>query len=180
VQWLYETGWIDNWIYWIITQLHTIYSAYTLQLTTTESLLFLWRLLLQLCNHRYNQLLWHPLPSLTSLTDNWLCWLQLTSYIAWEQTTKKTLPLLRGCPLLHVYPLPSQWLSTHAILPTACTSQYVSITFFAVYITFQAKKFSYFDLRIHLLSQILSLTLWLPSTAIDLPAINTHTAWENP
>jgi hypothetical protein len=40
---------------------------------------------------------WHPLPSLTSLTDNWLCWLQLTSYIAWEQTTKKTrLPPLLG------------------------------------------------------------------------------------
>jgi hypothetical protein len=46
----------------------------------------LWRLRLQLCNN----LLWHPLPSLTSLTDNCLCWLQLTSYIAWGQTPKKT------------------------------------------------------------------------------------------
>jgi hypothetical protein len=57
--------WIDNWIYWITNQLRTIYSVYTLQLSTTESLLFLWRLRLQLCNHRCNQLLWHPLPSLT-------------------------------------------------------------------------------------------------------------------
>jgi hypothetical protein len=52
-------------------QLHksvTVY--YTLQLTTTESLLLLWRPRLQLCNHRCNQLLWHPLPSLTSLITN--------------------------------------------------------------------------------------------------------------
>jgi hypothetical protein len=48
-------------------QLHisvTVY--YTLQLTTTESSLFLWRPRLQLCNHRCNQLLWRPLPSLTN------------------------------------------------------------------------------------------------------------------
>jgi hypothetical protein len=42
----------------------TVY--YTLQLTTTESLLLLWRPRLQLCNHRCNRLLWHPLPSLTN------------------------------------------------------------------------------------------------------------------
>jgi hypothetical protein len=67
------------------------YSAYTLQLTTTESLLFLWRLLLQLCNHCCNQLLWHPLPSLV-ITDSELshhgC--RRPNSIAREQTTKKT------------------------------------------------------------------------------------------
>jgi hypothetical protein len=35
--------------------LHTIYSAYTLQLTTTESLLFFWRLRLQICNQSQSQ-----------------------------------------------------------------------------------------------------------------------------
>jgi hypothetical protein len=52
--------WIDNWIYWI-AQLHNSFTVYyTLQLTTTESLLLLWRPRLQLCNHRRNQLLWRP------------------------------------------------------------------------------------------------------------------------
>jgi hypothetical protein len=60
---IWDGHWIVNWLYGITNQLHTIYSAYTLQLTTTESLLFLWRLRLQFCNHRCNQLLWHPLPS---------------------------------------------------------------------------------------------------------------------
>jgi hypothetical protein len=41
-----------------------------------------------------------------------------------ERTPKKTPPLLRGCVLLRVYPLPKQRLSTHATLPTAYTSHY--------------------------------------------------------
>jgi hypothetical protein len=74
------------------------YSAYTLQLTTTEPLLFLWRLRIQLCNHCCNQLLWRPLPSLV-ITDSELSHhgSRRPSYIAREQTTKKTpypIPLL--------------------------------------------------------------------------------------
>jgi hypothetical protein len=78
-----STGFIGSQVgYTLTTESLTIItdsqlSLLQLQLTlTTESLLFLWRLPLQLCN----QLLWHPLPSLT----------QLTCYIAWDQTTKKT------------------------------------------------------------------------------------------
>jgi hypothetical protein len=41
---------------------HTITVYTLLQLTTTDSLLFLWRLRIQLCN----QLSWRPLPSLTN------------------------------------------------------------------------------------------------------------------
>jgi hypothetical protein len=53
-------------------QLHnSVRVYYTLQLTTTESLLFLWRPRLQLCSHRCNQLLRRPLPSLGTV-PSWL------------------------------------------------------------------------------------------------------------
>jgi hypothetical protein len=55
---------------------------------------------------------------------------------------------------------------------------YISITLFTVYVSFQAKKFSYSDLRMCILNQINNLTLWLPSPAIDLPVINTQAAKE--
>jgi hypothetical protein len=64
-------------------QLHnsvTVY--YTLQLTTTESLLFLWRLRIQLCNRCCNLLLWHPLPSLVitfGTVPSWLSTSELYS-----------------------------------------------------------------------------------------------------
>jgi hypothetical protein len=79
--------WIDNCVYWI--------TVYTLQFTTVHTLynflLFLGRPRIQLCNHCCSLLLWHPLPSL-AITDSELsdhgC--RLPSYIAREQTTKKT------------------------------------------------------------------------------------------
>jgi hypothetical protein len=79
---------------------HTVthnYSVYASQLTTIESVLFHWRLRLQLCNHCCNQLLWRPLPLLInwsrSAVEYWTPssrWPPTSGYVAREQTTKKT------------------------------------------------------------------------------------------
>jgi hypothetical protein len=88
---LYKTGyWIDNWIYWITINYTTRLQCITLYNSQQLSLFFSSQ---DPGSNCCNQLLWHPLPLLV-ITDSELshhgC--RRPSYIAREQTTKKTPP----------------------------------------------------------------------------------------